>query len=53
MKNIVRISNLPNAEGFQYELENIVYPWAPESNMTLNGDKFQYHRMGKNKEGIY
>ena len=47
-KNIARISNLTDAEGFQYELDNIVYPWAPENNMTLNGDKFEYHRIGKN-----
>ena len=46
-KNIARISNLTDAECFQYELENIVYPWAPENNMTLNGDKFEYHRIGK------
>ena len=47
-KNIARISNLTDAEGFQYELDNIVYPWAPENNMTLNGDKFEHHRIGKN-----
>merc|ERR1711895_272230 len=46
-KKIARISNLTDAERFQYELENIVYPWAPENNMTLNGDKFEYHRIGK------
>ena len=46
-KNIARISNLTDAERFQYELENIVYPWAPENNMTLNGDKFEHHRIGK------
>ena len=46
-KNIARISNLTDAECFQYELDNIVYPWAPENNMTLNGDKFEYHRIGK------
>ena len=40
-KNIARISNLTDAERFQYELENIVYPWVPENNMTLNGDKFE------------
>ena len=48
MKNIARISNLTDAEGFQYELDNIVYPWPPENNMTLNGDKFEYQRIGKN-----
>ena len=42
-KNIGRISNLTDAEGFQYKLANIVYPWAPKNNMTLNGDKFEYH----------
>ena len=46
-KNIARISNLTDAECFQYELENIVYPWAPKNNMTLNGDKFEHHRIGK------
>merc|ERR1712179_152712 len=34
MKNIARISNLTDAEGFQYELDNIVYPWVPENNIT-------------------
>ena len=29
-------------------MDNIVYPWAPENNMTLNGDKFEHHRIGKN-----
>ena len=48
MKNIARISNLTDAERFQHELDNIVYPWAPENNMTLNGDKFEHHRIGKN-----
>merc|ERR1711874_579416 len=46
-KNISRISNLTDAECFQYELENTIYPWAPENNMTLNGDKFEHHRIGK------
>merc|ERR1711913_56073 len=47
IKNIARISNLTDAECFQYELENIVYPWTLEIIMTLNGDKFEYHRIGK------
>ena len=47
-KNIARISNLTDAEHFQHELDNIVYPWAPKNNMTLNGDKFEHHRIGKN-----
>ena len=25
----------------------MIYPWAP-TNMSLNGDKFDYHRIGKN-----
>ena len=28
-------------------MDNIVYPWAPENNVTLNNDKFE-HRIGGN-----
>ena len=38
MKNTARVSNLIDTENFQYELDKKVYPWAPENNMTLNGD---------------
>ena len=48
MKNIARISNLTDAENFQYELDNRVYSWAPENNITLNGDKFKHYRIGGN-----
>ena len=47
-KNTARISSVKDAETFQQELNNIVYPWAPLNNMSLNGDKFEHHRIGKN-----
>ena len=33
---------------FQKELNENVYPWAPENNMCLNGDKIELHRIGNN-----
>ena len=47
-KNIAKISSAREAEHFQNELNEIIYPWAPANNMCLNGDKFEYHRIGKN-----
>ena len=47
-KNTAKVSNRNDAEHFQKELDQIVYPWAPTNNMCLNGDKFEYHRIGKN-----
>ena len=47
-KNISKISNINDAENFQKELDEIIYPWAPANNMCLNGDKFEHHRIGKN-----
>ena len=49
-KNTSRISNKYDAEIFQRELDEIVYPWAPANNMSLNGEKFEHHRIGKNLE---
>ncbi|CAL4131540.1 unnamed protein product, partial [Meganyctiphanes norvegica] len=36
-KNTAKITNLNDAEHFQRELDEIVYPWAPANNMCLNG----------------
>ena len=47
-KNTAKITNLNDAEHFQRELDEIVYPWAPANNMCLNGEKFEHHRIGKN-----
>ena len=47
-KNTAKIGNTDDAEKFQRELDEIVYPWAPRNNMCLNGDKFEHHRIGNN-----
>ena len=47
-KNTAKIGNTDDAEKFQRELDEIVYPWAPRNNMCLNGDKFEHHRIGDN-----
>ena len=46
-KNISKIANSNDADNFQKELDDVVYPWAPKNNMSLNGDKFEHHRIGK------
>ena len=43
-----KISNSTEAENFQNELDNIIYPWGPANNMSLNGDKFEHLHIGKN-----
>ena len=43
-----KISNSNEAENFQNELDNIIYPWGPANNMSLNGDKFEHLHIGKN-----
>ena len=47
-KTTARISNLSDAKNFQAELNQKVYSWAPKNNMSLNGDKFEHMRVGKN-----
>ena len=47
-KNIAKIGSTDDSTNFQKELDNIVYPWAPNNNMCLNGDKFEHHRIGNN-----
>ena len=47
-KNKAKVSNQKDTENFQQELHEVIYPWAPTNNMRLNGDKFDYHRIGKN-----
>merc|ERR1712121_250615 len=49
-KNTAKIGNTNDSVKFQRELNEKVYPWAPENNMCLNGDKFEHHRIGKNLE---
>ena len=45
-KNKAKVSNQKDTENFQRELDEVMYPWAPANNMSLNGDKFDYHRIG-------
>ena len=45
-KNKAKVSNQKDTENFQRELDEVIYPWAPANNMSLNGDKFDYHRIG-------
>ncbi|CAL4175965.1 unnamed protein product, partial [Meganyctiphanes norvegica] len=47
-KNTAKISTPNDAENFQRELDEKVYPWAPENNMCLNGEKFEHLRVGNN-----
>ena len=49
-KATARLANLVDAENFQNELDEKVYPWAPANNMSLNGDKFEHLQVGKNLE---
>ena len=42
------ISNQEEADQFQEELNNILYPWGPANNMCLNGDKFEHLHIGNN-----
>ena len=37
-----------NGGHLKKELDEIVYPWVPNNNMCLNGDKFEHHRIGNN-----
>ena len=50
MKNTAKIGSTDDSTNFQKELDNIVYPWAPNNNMCLNGDKFEHHRIGNSLE---
>ena len=43
-----KISDPDDAENFQTELDNKIYPWGPANNMSLNGDKFEHLHVGKN-----
>merc|ERR1712121_541030 len=49
-KNTAKIGNTNDPVKFQRELNKKVYPWAPENNMCLNGNKLEHHRIGKNLE---
>ena len=42
------ISNPSDAEYFQTELDNKIYPWGPTNNMSLNGEKFEHLHVGNN-----
>ena len=44
-KNTSKIGNTDDSTNFQNELDNVVYPWAPNNNLCLNGDKFEHHRI--------
>ena len=46
------VSNQEEAELFQNELDNKIYPWAPANNMALNGDKFEHLHIGNNLHQI-
>ena len=43
-----KISNPEEAECFQAELNDKIYPWGPVNNMCLNGDKFEHLHVGNN-----
>merc|ERR1711874_99030 len=45
-----KVSNQKDTENFQRELNEVIYPWAPTNNMSLNGDTFDYHRIRKNQD---
>ena len=47
-KNTAKIGNTDDSKNFQEELDEVVYPWAPNNNMCLNGEKFEHHRIGDN-----
>ena len=47
-KATAKISNILDAMNFQDELDEKIYPWAPENNMLLNGSKFEHLQVGKN-----
>ncbi|CAL4078644.1 unnamed protein product, partial [Meganyctiphanes norvegica] len=36
-----KISNPDDAKRFQTELNDVIYPWGPSNNMSLNGSKFE------------
>ena len=38
MKNTTKIGNTDDSTNFQKELDNVVYPWALNNNMCLNGE---------------
>ena len=41
------ISSDDDAQAFQDELSDIIYPWAPENKAQFNGDKFEHIHFGK------
>ena len=43
-----KIANQEDASNFQTDLCNIIYPWGPSNNMSLNGNKFEHLHVGKN-----
>ena len=47
-----RVSNQEEAECFQAELNDKIYPWGPANNMSLNGDKFEHLHIGNNLHQI-
>ena len=47
-----RVSNKDEAERFQAELNDKIYPWGPANNMSLNGDKFEHLHIGNNLQQI-
>ena len=47
-----RVSNQDEAESFQAELDDKIYPWGPANNMSLNGDKFEHLHIGNNLHQI-
>ena len=40
--------NIATYEGSVNMLDNVVYPWAPNNDMCLNGEKIEHHRIGNN-----
>ena len=42
------VSDIEDAKNFQAELNDKIYPWGPDNNMSLNGDKFEHLHVGKN-----
>merc|ERR1712121_249911 len=47
-KKTAKIGNTDDSLKFQKELDEVVYPWAPKNNRSLNGEKFEHHRIGDN-----
>ena len=51
-KASAKISNIVDANNFQAELNEKVYPWALANDMSLNGNKFEHLQVGKNLKQV-